>query len=88
MPLALSHETEALIQAKISSGAFGTADDVILAGLRLLDAQEGLRNEILRGVKDIQEGRVETLVDDTDFDRLTDGLLARAQTRTRGGSHA
>ncbi len=86
MPLPLSHETEALIQAKISSGAFGSADDVIRAGLRLLDVQEELRNDLLQGAKDIQEGRFEILSTDADFDDFTEDILSI--TRSQGGAHA
>lgn len=70
MPIPLSQETEALIQAKITSGAFTSADEVIRAGLRLLDTQERLRLEILDGVEDIREGRYHAFTLDEDFDRL------------------
>jgi antitoxin ParD1/3/4 len=61
MVITLTDELEELINEKIKSGEYKSADEVIKAGLRLLSAQEkgteALRREIMRGVEDIRQGR-------------------------------
>ena len=61
MTITLTDELEELINGKVRSGAYKSADEVIMASLRLLEAREkgmeALRREIMRGVEDIQQGR-------------------------------
>jgi putative addiction module CopG family antidote len=56
-------ELEELINEKIKSGEYKSADEVVIEGLHLLKAKEqgreALLREIMRGVVDIQEGRFE-----------------------------
>jgi len=60
MTITLTDELEELINAKVRSGAYKSADEVIIASLRLLKAKEegmeALRQEIMRGVEDITQG--------------------------------
>jgi antitoxin ParD1/3/4 len=64
MTITLTDELEELLNEKVRSGAYKSADEVIMASLRLLKAQEkgmeALRREIMRGVEDIQQGRFTT----------------------------
>jgi antitoxin ParD1/3/4 len=61
MTVALNGETEELINETVRSGEYKSANEVIMAGLRLLKAQEkgmeALRREIMRGVEDMRQGR-------------------------------
>ena len=61
MTITLTDELEKLMIEKVKSGAYKSADEVVIASLRLLKAQEegmeALRREIMCGVEDIQQGR-------------------------------
>jgi putative addiction module CopG family antidote len=56
MAITLTGELEELVNKKVRSGKYRSADEVIVAGLRLLEAQEkgmaALRREIMRGIID------------------------------------
>ncbi|MDT5063601.1 MAG: Bacterial antitoxin of ParD toxin-antitoxin type system [Acidobacteriota bacterium] len=56
MTITLADELEELINEKVKSGEYKSADEVIMASLRLLKAQkkgiEVLRQEIMRGITD------------------------------------
>ena len=64
MNVALTQELEELIEAKISSGPYGSAIEVIDDALRLLDERDrsgktrwkALRHEISRGVEQLDNG--------------------------------
>jgi antitoxin ParD1/3/4 len=60
MTITLTDELEELISAKIRSGAYKSADEVVMESLRLLNAKEegmdALRSEIMRGLEDIEQG--------------------------------
>ncbi|MBO9998132.1 MAG: type II toxin-antitoxin system ParD family antitoxin [Cyanobacteria bacterium SID2] len=76
MSLSLTPETEKRIVEQLKSGRYQSADEVILAGLKLLDKREQrlaeLRQQIEIGAEQISKGHV------TDgeqvFDRLFDRL--------------
>lgn len=61
MTITLTDELEELINEKVRSGEYKSADEVVVASLRLLKVQEkgmeALRQEIMCGVKDIRQGR-------------------------------
>jgi antitoxin ParD1/3/4 len=64
MPLSLSPELERRIMAKVESGEYGSADNVVsdaLDALSLLNEQEAkhdaLRREIQKGIEDLENGR-------------------------------
>ena len=60
--------SEELINEKVRSGAYKSADEVVMESLRLLKAKEegtdALRREIMRGVEDIEQGRFTTYTTD------------------------
>jgi antitoxin ParD1/3/4 len=60
MTISLTDELEELINAKVRSGEYKSADEVVRESLRLLKAKEEgmdvLRREIMRGVEDFQQG--------------------------------
>jgi antitoxin ParD1/3/4 len=65
MNVSLTPELETLVSRKVKTGRYTTASEVVREALRLLDdydrlreiRRDELRQEIQKGVDDIQEGR-------------------------------
>ena len=85
MTITLTDELEELINAKVRSGAYKSADEVIIASLRLLKAKEegmeALRQEIMRSVEDITQGRVATYATDAELEAFSDEIIRQGQER-------
>lgn len=85
MTITLTHDLEEMVNEKVNSGAYESADEVIRASLRLLEAREegleALRNEILLGVTTIQEGRFTSCDSDEELESFSDGVIKRAQEK-------
>lgn len=85
MTITLTDELEELINEKVKSGAYKSADEVIIASLRLLKAQEkgmeALRREVMRGVDDIQDGRFISYVTDDELENFSDEIIRHGQER-------
>jgi putative addiction module CopG family antidote len=85
MTITLTDELEELINAKIKSGAYKSADEVVMESLRLLKAKEegleALRQEIMRGVEDIQQGRFTIHTTDADLEAFSDEIIRQGQER-------
>jgi antitoxin ParD1/3/4 len=83
MTITLTDELEKLVAEKVKSGAYKSADEVVMASLRLLKAQEEglevLRREIMRGVVDIREGRFSTYTTDDELETLSDQIISQRQ---------
>jgi antitoxin ParD1/3/4 len=83
MTITLTDELEKLVDEKVKSGAYKSADEVVLASLRLLKAQEegmeALRREIMRGVEDVQQGRFATYATDEELEALADQVIRQGQ---------
>ncbi|MBW4695127.1 MAG: type II toxin-antitoxin system ParD family antitoxin [Lyngbya sp. HA4199-MV5] len=61
MSIVLKPEHEQLVQAQLATGKYATADDVIIAALKLLEREqqlEALRQKIAIGTDQIQRGQV------------------------------
>ncbi len=58
----LSDEHKAFIEEQVKDGRYGSAEEVVAAGLRLLGSDEGkieeLRRLIQEGIDDVDAGRV------------------------------
>ncbi len=58
----LTEEDRAFIEAKLRTGVYKSAEDVVRAGLRSLEREENDTQELLRlvgqGLDDVREGRV------------------------------
>ena len=80
MSLSLAPETEKLISAQLASGRYQSADELILAGLQLLDERERrleqLRQQIEVGAEQIVRGRV------TDGEEVFDRLLNKLHQKS------
>jgi antitoxin ParD1/3/4 len=85
MTITVTDEIEELINEKVKSGAYQSADEVIMESLRLLQAKEegmeALRQEIMRGVASIQQGRFTTLTTDAEVEAFSDEIIRRGQEK-------
>lgn len=85
MSITLTTEMEELVNERLSSGAFSSAEEVVLASLRLLKLQEekleALRREIEIGVEDGRNGRFTVYSTDDDIERLADEIIAEGRAR-------
>ena len=69
MNVSLTPELESLVAAKVESGMYNSASEVIRAGLRLLSERDQAREEKLDWLKiEIQKG-----IDDLEAGRYRDG---------------
>jgi len=82
MTITLPDELEGLINEKVRSGEYKSAGEVIMAGLRLLEAQEKgmevLRQEIMRGIEDIKQGRFSSYTTDAELEAFSDLSITNA----------
>lgn len=82
MTITLTHDLEKMVNDKVNSGAYESADEVIRASLRLLEAREegleALRSEILLGVAAIQKGRFTSCDSDEELESFSDQVIKRA----------
>jgi antitoxin ParD1/3/4 len=85
MTITLTDELEELINEKVKSGAYKSADEVIIESLRLLEAREkgieALRREIMRGVEAIQEGQFIECKTDAELEAFSDKIVKQEQER-------
>ena len=83
MTITLTDELEEMINAKVRSGEYESADEVVKESLRLLKAKEegmdALRREILRGVKDIEQGRFTTYGTDAELEVFSEEIIRQGQ---------
>lgn len=83
MTITLTDDLEELINEKVKSGAYKSADEVVMASLRLLEAQEqgmeALRREITLGVEDIREGRFTAYTTDAELEASSDEIIKQGQ---------
>lgn len=75
-------EADAIIERQLAKGAYGTADEVVRAGVRLLEEQDAelgeLRRLIDEGDADIADGRVHRYAGS---DELTADIVVRGEAR-------
>ena len=80
--ITLTGEQEAIVNERVKSGAYKSADEVITASLNLLKEQEkrieAQRREIMRGVEDIKQGRFTTVSTDEELDRFADQIIEQS----------
>ena len=85
MTITLTDELEELINEKVRSGEYKSADEVVMESLRLLKAKEegmeALRREVMRGVEDIEQKRFTALSTDAELDAFSDEIVRQGQER-------
>jgi len=82
MDIVLTPKINHWISEKVASGLYGSTDEVILEGLRLLKRQEGqrlamiqdLRREILVGIRQLDAGKSDVFNDSAIADVKAKGL--------------
>lgn len=78
MTITLTHDLEEMVNEKVNGGAYKTADEVIRASLRLLQAREegleALRNEILLGVAQSRRADSQRVTPTKNLNRSRPGL--------------
>ena len=81
MNISLTPELEQLVTAKVKTGMYQTASEVVREGLRLLHERdqhtEALRREVRAGFAAVEQGQF------TEYDESTVSALA-AQVKSRG----
>jgi len=85
MTITLTDELEELINAKVRSGKYQSADEVVMESLRLLQAKEegmdALRREIMRGVEDFHQERFASYATDAELEAFSDEIIRQGQER-------
>ncbi len=85
MIITLPTEIERIVAEKVNSGAYQSADEVISISVRLLEAKEKgkevLRQKIMRGFEDIQQGRFSELSTDEELETFSDDIIRQAKER-------
>lgn len=85
MTITLTDELEELINAKVRSGEYRSADEVVMESLRLLKAKEegmdALRREIMRGVEDFQKGQFSSYATDAELEAFSDEIIRQGPER-------
>lgn len=80
MTITLPKELEASFRERMEKGPYQTPEEMIRAGLCLLEAQEqgmpALGSELMRGVTDIEEGRFITCATDDEVSDPGDATIA------------
>jgi antitoxin ParD1/3/4 len=91
MTITLTDEVERLINERVRSGAYASAQEVILTGLQLLKVYEErlaeLKRDIQAGVEAIRQGRFKTCSTDADLDHFADEIISQAQERKDQSDH-
>ncbi|MEJ7713068.1 MAG: type II toxin-antitoxin system ParD family antitoxin [Pyrinomonadaceae bacterium] len=90
MTITVADEIEEMINERIKRGTYQSADEVLAASLRLLEAQENgrdaLRQEILRGVEDVHQGRFTAYQTEAELDAPSEEIIRQGQeSRTAFG---
>lgn len=79
MNVSLTPELEKMINAKVQSGMYNTASEVVREGLRLIQQRDEMRQKKLDALRsDIRLG-----MDDLEAGRVVDGPTAMAARRER-----
>ena len=85
MTITLTSEQEKIISERVESGAYKSAHEVIAASLSLLKAREegkdALRQEIMRGITDIEENRFSTISSDDELEEFSSRIIEQSLQR-------
>jgi putative addiction module CopG family antidote len=84
--ITLSKELESVVNERLKTGAYKNTEELVSAGLRLLEAREkgidALRAEIMRGVNDIKQGSFTTCTSDADLSELAQTITRDAENES------
>ncbi|MFN7946277.1 MAG: type II toxin-antitoxin system ParD family antitoxin [Blastocatellia bacterium] len=83
MTITLNPEIEEIVNERVRSGAYRSAEEVILTSLRLLQAQEKklaeLEPALQAGLDDIRDGRFTAATTDDELEALAAEIISQAQ---------
>lgn len=89
MTITLTDELEALKNAKLRTGPYKSADEIVIESLRLLKAKEegmdALRREIMRGVEDMEQGRFTSYTTNAELEAFSDEIIRQGQEEYASG---
>lgn len=87
MTIAMTAEIEDLVGALLKSGNYQSAEDVILKGLQLLEAQErkfvSTRRDLQAGLDDLREGRFITIDSEAEMEAFKEDVIRRGRERIK-----
>ena len=85
MTITLSKELESVVKKRLKSGAYKNTEELVSAGLRLLEAREkgidALHAEIMLGVGDIEQGHFTACFTDPELSELAQNINRRCRER-------
>ena len=85
MPTMLPPDLEQFLQAEVASGKYSSADEALVAGVRLLCDRERQREELRReldlGLAAVERGDVVTLEGEGELNAFFDDIVARGHER-------
>ena len=85
MTITLSKELESVVKERLKSSAYKNTEELVSAGLRLLEAREkgidALRAEIMLGVDDIEQGHFTACFTDPELSELAQNINRRCRER-------
>ena len=89
MNVSLTPELEAFVHQKVESGRYSSASEVVRESLRLLEEKElnkqrrldALREEIVKGIEDMEAGRYITLESKEDFENFFEQVKREGRRR-------
>ena len=88
MPTMLPPELEQFLQAEVASDKYSSADEALVAGVRLLRDRERQREELRReldlGLAALERGDVVTLEGEGELNAFFDDIVARGHEAKRG----
>jgi len=83
--ITLSKELESVVKERLKSGAYKNTEELVSAGLRLLEAREkgidALRAEIMLRVDDIEQGHFTACFTDPELSELAQNISRRCRER-------
>ena len=85
MPTMLPPDLEQFLQAEVTSGKYSSADEALVAGVRLVRDRERQREELRReldlGLAALERGDVVTLEGEGELNAFFDDIVARGHER-------
>ena len=85
MPMMLPPDLQQFLQAEVASGKYSSADEALVAGVRLLRDRERQREELRReldlGLAALERGDVVTLDGEGELTTFFDDIVARGHER-------
>ncbi len=85
MPMMLPPDLQQFLQAEVANGKYSSADEALVAGVRLLRDRERQREELRReldlGLAALERGDVVTLDGEGELNSFFDDIVARGQER-------